>query len=151
MPQAKDVQIARSLLSVVPLFGRFAATIAREQGTVSPERAKVLVRLAGGPMRAGELAHQCMLTPPAVTELVEALVGDGLVRRDEDPSDRRAVRVSLAPAGRRQVERYQDAIALSLGDVIARLDPLARERLRLALDDLRSALETSQKELTNVR
>lgn len=147
-----DLATARALLAVMPLFGRLAAMTAREHGVVSPERAKALVRLAGGGMRAGELAHQCLLTPPAMTELVEGLVREGLVRREEDPTDRRAVRVSLTAAGRREVERYHNAIAEALGEAIARLEPSSRDRLRLALDDLRRALEdAAQKETANVR
>lgn len=152
MPQTKDLQTARALLAVMPLVGRLAAMKARERGTVSPERAKALSRLSAGPLRAGELAHLCLLTPPAMTELVEGLVREGLVRRDEDPSDRRAVRVSLTASGRREVDRYQTAFAEALGDAIAQLEPLARERLRLALEDLRRALdEASAREMTNVR
>ena len=152
MAQPKDLQTARALLAVMPLVGRLAVMKAREMGTVSPERGKALGRLAGGPLRVGELAQQCMLTPPATTELVESLVRDGLVRREDDPTDRRAVNVSLTPTGRREVERYQTAFATALGEAIARLEPLQRERLRLALDDLRHALEgAATKEMTNVR
>ncbi len=154
MPTAAkpDLATARALLGVMPFFGRLAAMTAREHGTVSPERAKALVRLGAGGMRAGELAQQCLLSPPAMTELVEGLVREGLVRREDDPSDRRAVRVSLTAAGRREVDRYHNAIAEALGEAIARLDPLARQRLRLALEDLRRALEAAaQKETVNVR
>ena len=152
MAQSKDVQAARALVALMPLVGRLASTRARESGTVSPERAKALVRLASGAMRAGELAQQCWLTPGATTELVEGLVRDGLVRRDAVASDRRVVRISLTAAGRREVDRYHTAFAEALGEAIARLEPLRRERLRLALEDLRRALEESAaKELTSVR
>jgi DNA-binding MarR family transcriptional regulator len=149
----KDLATARALLAVMPLIGRLMTTKAREQGTVSPERAKALGRLSSGPMRSGELAHVCMLTPPAVTELVEALSREGLVRREDDPSDRRAVRVSITAAGRREVERYQAAVADAIGEALARLDPAARERIRLALEDMRRALEevTYQPELKEQR
>lgn len=152
MPTKADLTTARALLAVMPFFGRLAATTAREHGTVSPERAKALVRLASGPLRSGELAQQCLLTPPAMTELVEGLVREGLVRRDDDPADRRAVRVSLTAAGRREAYRYHAAIAQRLAEAVAHLDPLARERLRLALEDLRRALETAvQRETVDVR
>jgi DNA-binding MarR family transcriptional regulator len=152
MSHPKDLATARALLAVMPLVGRLAHLNAREHGTVSPERGKALARLAAGPMRAGELAQQCFLSPPSTTELVEGLVREGLVRREDDPHDRRAVRVSLTAAGRREVDRYHTAFAEALGEAIARLDPLARARLRLALDDLRTALEhATPKETTNVR
>lgn len=147
-----DIATARALLGVMPLFGRLAAMTAREHGTVSPERAKALLRLGAGPMRAGELAQQCLLSPPATTELVEGLVREGLVRREDDPYDRRAIRVSLTAAGRREADRYHTAVAEAVGEAIGRLDPDARDRLRLALDDLRRALESAaQKETVNVR
>ena len=82
MAQPKDVQTARALLAVMPLAGRLASMKAREHGTVSPERAKALVRLAGGSLRSGELAQQCLLSPGAITELVEGLVREGLARRE---------------------------------------------------------------------
>lgn len=150
---SKDLATARALLGVMPLFMRLIATKAREHRTVSPQRAKVLARLSQSAMRSGELAHQCLLTPPAMTELVEGLAREGLVRRDEDPTDRRAVVVALTAQGRREVDRYQTALAEALGDAISRLDPLARERLRLALTDLRHALEDepAAKETTNAR
>ena len=152
MAHTRDLQTARALLAVMPLVGRLASMKAREIGTVSPERGKVLSRLSHGPMRSGELAQQCLLTPPATTELVEGLAREGLVRREDDPSDRRAVMVSLTAAGRREVERYQSAFADALGEAIAQLEPLQRERLRLALEDLRHALEgAATKEITSVR
>lgn len=151
MAHPKDLATARALLAVMPLVGRIVATKVREHGTVSPERAKALVRLAAGPLRSGELAQRCLLTPSSTTELAESLVREGLVRREDDRADRRAVVLSLTAAGRREADRYQAAVADALGDAVARLEPLARERLRLALDDLRTALERAQKEPTNVR
>lgn len=152
---ARDLATARALLGVMPLFMRLIATKAREHGTISPERAKLLARLDAGPLRSGELAQQCLLTPSAVTEVVEGLVREGLVRREEDPTDRRAVVVSLRAAGRHEVERYQSALADALGEAMAHLDPLARERLLLAFKDLKHALELGslreQREMSNVR
>lgn len=156
--EEKDLATARAILGVMPVLMRLITTKAREHGTVSPERAKVLVRLSGGAMRSGELAHQCMLTPPAVTELVEGLARDGLVRREEDKTDRRVVVVALTSPGRREVERYQNALAEALGEAVTRLDPLERERLLLAFTDLRRAIEgiaapasKEQREMSHVR
>lgn len=146
----RDTVTARAILAVLPQLKRVLETAAREQGMVSPQRARCLSQLANGPMRAGELAQMCLLTPPAATELVEGLVQDGLVRRETDETDRRVVRLAMTAAGRRAVERYHAAIADVLGEVVARMDPLARERLRLALRDLRAALDT-EKETTYVR
>jgi DNA-binding MarR family transcriptional regulator len=150
---ARDLETARALLAATMLGARLAESAARGRGTVSPERARVLFRLADAPLRSGELAQRCLLTPATMTELVEGLAGDGFVRRQEDPSDRRVVVVALTAAGRREVERYQNIFAEALGEAIAELEPAARQRLKLAMEDLRRGLErvSRRKEPAGVR
>lgn len=53
-----------------------------------------------GPSRATDMADLLGLAPRTVTEGLDGLERDGLVRRDPDPDDRRAKRVSLTPSGR---------------------------------------------------
>lgn len=136
-----DLETARALLTAMMLGARLSESVARVRGTVSPERARVLFRLADAPLRSGELAQRCLLTPATTSELVDGLVRDGYVRRHEDATDRRAVVVGLTAAGRREVERYQGIFAEALGEAIAELEPAARLRLRLAMEDLRRGLE----------
>lgn len=60
------------------------------------------------PVRLGELHHHVLLSQPALSRLVERLVGRGLVARRADPRDGRGVRLSLTDTGRdkqRQVGR----------------------------------------------
>ena len=79
---------------------------------------------AGGPLRMSDLADRVLITRPTVTRLVDRLVEQGLVERSQDPSDRRAVLVTLSATGR---ERLTEA-AIVHGDGIVRLfgDPLRR-------------------------
>jgi DNA-binding MarR family transcriptional regulator len=69
--------------------------------TVSDYRALLLL-WTGPPAgrRMVELARGTVLTPSAVTALVDRLERDGLVTRAPDPSDRRGKLVSLTAAGR---------------------------------------------------
>lgn len=63
-------------------------------------RARVLMHIArGGPLRSIDLAESFGYAPRTVTEAIDGLERDGLVRRDPDPEDRRAKRISLTPAG----------------------------------------------------
>ena len=139
-------ELVRSILTVLPQLGRLAADVGRGHNSVTPQAGKLLFWLRGGPMRSGELADHCMLTRPAVTELVEGLVGEGYVRREEEPDDRRAVVLSLTPAGRRAIERFEDRLAEALQEVLAHLDAPARERVRAAFFDLEHALKESRDE-----
>lgn len=52
-----------------------------------------------GPMSPTALADEQHVQPPHMTRLVNALVAAGLVRRDEHPTDRRQVVVSITEAG----------------------------------------------------
>lgn len=52
------------------------------------------------PLTLGELADRISCVRSNVTQLVDRLEADGLVRRINDPSDRRIRRAALTPAGR---------------------------------------------------
>lgn len=113
---------------------------------VSFARTKFLLYLSKeGPSRATDIADLLGLAPRTVTEGLDGLERDGLVRRDPDPDDRRAKRVSLTDAGREAiaateplrielVERIfgslSDAERASLDTTLARLsDALDREEV----------------------
>jgi DNA-binding MarR family transcriptional regulator len=53
-----------------------------------------------GPSRATDIADLLGLAPRTVTEALDGLERDGLVRRDPDPGDRRAKRVSVTADGK---------------------------------------------------
>lgn len=63
-----------------------------------------LEREPGG-LTMGELSARMMVTGGNVTGIVDQLETEGLVVRNEHPSDRRAFRVQLTAAGRRQFRR----------------------------------------------
>lgn len=105
----------------------------------SPERGRLLWVIGDKSVRAGLVAQQLKLSAGAVTELVESLVRDGLVRRDTDPDDRRAVVLALTAEGRRVCERYELAASSALAEVLGRLTPPQRRRLRASFADLNAA------------
>jgi DNA-binding MarR family transcriptional regulator len=62
----------------------------------------VLLRLARAPGRAlrmGDLAARVLLTPSGITRLVQRLASRGLIRRDVDASDGRAILATLTDRG----------------------------------------------------
>jgi len=54
---------------------------------------------AGEPLALSELAARLTCVRSNITQLVDRLEADGLVRRIEDPKDRRSVRAALTPLG----------------------------------------------------
>jgi DNA-binding MarR family transcriptional regulator len=134
-----DVSLARAVLAVMPRFGRIAWQAAQQCGMASPERGRLLWVIGDKPVRAGLVAQQLKLSAGAVTELVEALVGEGLVRRETDPDDRRAVVLALTAEGRRVRERYELAASSALALVLGQLTAPQRRRVRGAFADLNAA------------
>jgi DNA-binding MarR family transcriptional regulator len=75
--------------------------------TMSDWHVLTSLRWAGDPYRrkAGELARRADLTSGAMTSRLDALEKEGLVRRLQDPSDRRSVLVELTEKGRQKHEQ----------------------------------------------
>jgi len=110
--------------------------IAQEDGAdgVTGARLSALsVLVYGGQQSLGSLARRERVSTPTMSRLVEALVRDGLVERVADEADRRSVRLTATPDGRRLMERGR----------ARRIERLARELATLTaseMDDIERAV-----------
>ena len=86
-----------------------------------------------GPCRLTALAEKIEVKPSAVTVMVDRLEKRGLVRRVQDPDDRRAVRVEITEEGRDVLDKARELRNEVLGGFMNRLDP---EEARLLADSL---------------
>ena len=76
----------------------------RETG-VSPERLSILSILAfAGPKTVGEIAELELVSPPAISRILNGMEKSGMVARERLEEDRRFVRVVATPKGRRLVD-----------------------------------------------
>lgn len=75
-----------------------------------PEHWRIMALLLDQPgLGAGAIVEGAVLPSASVTRHVDRLVGDGMVRRTLDPTDRRRVVLALSPRGRRRAERFRAA------------------------------------------
>jgi DNA-binding MarR family transcriptional regulator len=99
-------------------------TQAIEALDLTPSRTHLLWELGQrGPVTQRVLADALNVTPRAVTGLVDALVGNGLVTREQHPTDRRATLVTFTPRGERlivQLKRDHRALARALFAAMSR-------------------------------
>jgi DNA-binding MarR family transcriptional regulator len=65
----------------------------------------LLLRQSPSKLAPSELAEQAGVTRATMTGLLDGLVRDGFVNREETKNDRRSFAVSLTPKGRRVVEK----------------------------------------------
>src|SRR3989454_3020918 len=86
---------------------------------LSEGRFQILVRLHhvdGGRIPMGELAEMLDVSPRTVTGLVDNLERDGLVKRVDDPADRRSVYAEITDQGRERLKTvWRGATSLQAG------------------------------------
>lgn len=91
---------------------------------------------AGKPLALSELAGCLKCVRSNVTQLADRLEADGLVRRVDDPSDRRAIRAVVTPVGAERHAAGSKAIAELQGWLHERVAPGDRDALLRALSAL---------------
>jgi len=91
------------LLTCTQLIEREVRARLRERFDTTLPRFDVLSQLWRYPegLKMNELSRHLMVTGGNVTGIVEPLVQEGLIERAAEPSDRRATRVRLTRAGRK--------------------------------------------------
>lgn len=84
----------------------------------------------------GQLLKETMVTSGTMTNRVDRLAARGLVTRDPNPEDRRAVLVALTDTGRRAVDTAFADLLVDEQQILADLDPQHREAITVALREL---------------
>jgi DNA-binding MarR family transcriptional regulator len=107
--------------------------LTRTSVCVSRTEVGVLRKLTAGPRRITELAAEERVTQPAITLLVNRLGERGWVERVPDPTDGRAVLVSLTPAGQEVFERLRAEYRALLHEEFASLEDSEVETLAAAV------------------
>lgn len=95
---------------------------------------------AQAPARASEVARALGVSAAGATDLLDRLEGRHLVRRVDDPEDRRAVRVRLTSAGLRLQQECRSIKRQDLKFLGAAMTPEERRALSRGLDALTRAL-----------
>jgi DNA-binding MarR family transcriptional regulator len=91
---------------------------------------------ADEPITLSELAAQCACVRSNITQLVDRLESEKLVRRVEDAKDRRSLRAAITPLGRERQAvgaKQVEAVRRQLAGALKAID---RDALQRALDDL---------------
>ncbi len=90
----------------------------------------ILIRVSDEAASIGDLAQAAGVSSRNVTGLVDTLEKDGLVRRDQDPQDRRSVQVSITPAGKAWTQAFRRPSQLAMESVFHGFTPDDLDRLR---------------------
>ncbi len=89
-------------------------------GRVTVNQARIFGYIFSKPdtdIRIKHLAHDLDVTPAAASQAVDRLVADGLLDRRPDPTDRRAVIVSISEKGRKVLGEIRSESSALLSDI----------------------------------
>jgi len=111
---------------------RWQEALARVGLSTAKQGALTVLVEAGEPLSLSDLAARLTCVRSNITQLVDRLDAEGLVRRVENPTDRRSKKAAITPlgverqaAGAREMERVQK----ELGSALSAIDLPALERL----------------------
>ncbi len=102
---------------------------------LSLAKLNVLNRMAeaGEPLALSEIAARLNCVRSNVTQLIDRLEGDGLVRREADAGDRRSIRAVLTVEGRTRQSAGATTLAKMKTELTASLPAADRSALERAL------------------
>lgn len=145
---SRDTDLRRIEAELGVLIRRVKRVIGQRAALVHPDLQPMTFLLlshlaSAGPSRAAELSEMFTMDKGGVSRQVQALVDLGLVERQPDPEDRRAVLLAASDEGRRRLAEMMQASSerfdARLGDwnddeLGAFADHIARYNLALSLD-----------------
>jgi len=105
---------------------------AAEETTIAQYRALVVLA-SRGPQRLVDLAAALDVAPSTAGRMCDRLVRKNLIRRHRARDDRRAVLISVTPAGRHVVDEATGRRRALIADILARLPVPAQQAVAQAL------------------
>jgi DNA-binding MarR family transcriptional regulator len=100
-----QIGVVAALVRSAFLVNAVYAESGREHG-LTPQQGQLLCVLMAQPFGMSELGAMLGLAKSSLTGLVDRTERNGLVRREPDPRDTRAVRVALTPRGSRLAAEF---------------------------------------------
>ncbi|MBA3534565.1 MAG: MarR family transcriptional regulator [Ardenticatenales bacterium] len=142
-----EMEVAAHIIEVVPYLSRTIAAEARQtlgDGWFTLVHVRVLahIRRSGG-CSLGDLAERRGVSLPTMSKMVSSLVDKGLITREPDPTNRRAVIIRLTEAGD---QLYMEVLTKLQRNVAADLEKLTAQQCA----DIVSSLEALADVMTSM-
>ncbi|HEY2293492.1 MAG TPA: MarR family transcriptional regulator [Thermoanaerobaculia bacterium] len=134
----KDDPVIRLFLQTAQAIEeRLEAALVEVDLSVAKYSALKQLAAADEPLSLSDMAARLVCVRSNVSQLVDRLEADGLVRRVEDPKDRRCVRAALTDLGRERQAAGVQRLGSVRDEIVAALSEVDRGALERALERLR--------------
>lgn len=140
MTLAEEVAAHEAVMDrLMTVYRAHMVQLCRQLGLTPPQLCAMGTIARLGRSKMSPLAEHLGLSMGAASTLVDRLATRGLIQRDADASDRRAVYVSLSPKGTELLEVAHKNRQELLTGVYSRLEPATRTALLGGLANLQGA------------
>lgn len=137
---AKSQEIVQSLRSIITRVTGDASGAWMDLDVTMPQMKVLMLLRENGALRVGVLARHLNVSTPTITGIVDRLVRQDLVKREDDPSDRRVVLNVLTPKGEQLMERLRHRSDEELTRIIGGLSTQEQTDLARSLKRLEEAV-----------
>ncbi|HEX4392561.1 MAG TPA: MarR family transcriptional regulator [Mycobacterium sp.] len=128
------------LASCRVLVALSARSVAAVADIADPTQVRVLVIAASrAPISLGDLADAANLTPSTASRLCDRMVVRGLLDRSDDPTNRRALHLTLTPDGRTVVDTMVAHRRTEIEAILLRMPRRRRAELAQVLNEFSAA------------
>jgi DNA-binding MarR family transcriptional regulator len=135
-------RLSRTLHSAALHLLRDLRTQDSASGIGPAQLSALSVIVFGGPRSLHELAHAEQVQPPTMSKIVDALVQQGLARREVNTSDRRSITIFPTPKGTQLMKEGRDRREKRLIEMLRRLGQDEIRDLQRASELITRILET---------
>ena len=132
---ARDSDLASALVQTMHRLQDLHAETSRPLG-LTPQQAHLLCVLITGPLGMTELSRILSIERSSLTSMVDRLERRDLVTRVANPTDRRACRIELTPAGKDLAHQCHDAVVDRIQHLTSDLPAPTRTTLTKALHSI---------------
>jgi DNA-binding MarR family transcriptional regulator len=143
-----DGQIDAMMRASRVLVAVMAKSLAEVEDVVTPAQLRVLVLIASrGPQTLGAVAEDLGVHASNATRACDRLSAAKLIRRDDDPKDRRFLQLRLTEEGMKLVSGMMAHRRAALAEVLSRMPGPEREELERVMTSFAEAAGETHSEV----
>lgn len=141
MSKLKVDSIAENIISVYPLLYKTISRPIKHQSSVSPGGMFVMGSLKrNGVMSMSDIGKCLAMPKPHVTVIVDKLIEEGFVERQNDPNDRRIINILLTEKGLDAFLEIKATLAENMKIKLLNLSEEEQETLAVASQQVKDML-----------
>ena len=126
MPQRKELE--GILRKIQAKFSRFYSKVLTEKNLTIPQFSLLILGVDEGALPMSEIAERMYIASPSVTNLVDRLEKQNMVKRTPHPDDRRSYLIEVLPEGRKVVDEIRK---LTVGKMAVKLESFSERDIEV--------------------